>query len=97
MDNKISDELLQKQADIFKAISNKTRLKIVHLLYEKDLSVNEISGLIGNKERSGISKHLNVLRFNSIVDYKEEGTSRIYFLKARCLIEAVACTGQIIN
>ncbi len=96
--NKIaSEEIIKKQAEIFKALSNKTRLKIVHLLFERNMSVNEIAELIEDKERSGISKHLNILRINSIVDYKEDGASRIYFLKARCLVNAVDCTLQILK
>lgn len=97
MHHNLDEALFKKQAEVFKAISHKTRLAIVHLLYEGEKSVNDIVEAIGNKERTGISKHLNILRTHSIIDYREEGTSRIYYLKARCLIQAVNCTLQIIN
>jgi ArsR family transcriptional regulator len=97
LDETIDYNLIEKQAAIFKAVSNKTRLAILELLSKKDLCVNEIVAELGNAERTGISKHLNILRNHGLVDFYEKGTKRYYSLKAHCLINAIHCTLEIIN
>ncbi|PKL15038.1 MAG: hypothetical protein CVV50_01385 [Spirochaetae bacterium HGW-Spirochaetae-6] len=51
--------------------------------------------LLGDKERTGVSKHLAILRKLEIIGQREEGQKRIYFLKAHCLLDAVSCTLQM--
>lgn len=90
-------EILKKQAEIFKSISHETRLAILHILENGDKCVNEIVKELNEKERTGISKHLTVLKYNNLISVKEEGTKRIYHLECPCLLNAVQCTMDIIN
>lgn len=88
----INSNIIKEQVQIFKAMANETRLKILHLLNEGEKSVNQLVEELGNKERTGVSKHLNLLKELKLIDYREEGVKRFYSLKALCLLEAAHCT-----
>ncbi len=92
---------IRNQARYFKALSCETRLEIVLLLYDRDLPVNGLVSALRKREpvrlidRTGVSKHLAVLRRLGIVSSKVKGQKRIYRLEARCLVEAVGCTAAL--
>lgn len=62
---------------VFKALSDESRRKIVSMLIEKDMSVNEIAKDF-NKTQPCISHHLEVLKNAGIVEYRKEGKFSIY-------------------
>lgn len=62
---------------IFKALSDQSRRKIIKMLVEKDMSVNEIQKEF-NVTQPCISHHLDVLKNAGIVDSKKEGQFTIY-------------------
>ncbi len=90
-------QLLKSQAEIFKAMSHETRLAILHVLSDGEKCVNDIVDALGNKERTGVSRHLKTLIIHKLIDYREEGIKRFYFLKAHCLLDAVNCTLKLKN
>jgi ArsR family transcriptional regulator len=67
-------------AQIFKALGNPIRLQIVENLLEEEKCVNDIHDLL-DVTQPNISQHLNILRFSGIVDYRQKGNLRCYFLK----------------
>jgi ArsR family transcriptional regulator len=67
-------------AQLFKALAHPTRLLIVEKLLEEEKCVNDIQELV-NASQPNISQHLNILRFSGIVDFRQEGNLRCYFLK----------------
>ena len=89
--------VIKKQADIFKAISHETRLAILHLLNSGDQCVNDLVTQLNEKERTGVSKHLAILKNHGIISVKENGVKRIYHLEAPCLINAVNCASELIK
>jgi DNA-binding transcriptional ArsR family regulator len=70
---------------IFKALADKNRRKILTLLKDKDLSVNE---LLKNFEigQATLSSHLSILRKAQLVSYKILGKQRIYRLNKELLV-----------
>lgn len=92
---------IRNQARLFKALSCEWRLGIVLMLYNGDKSVNEVVLALkryrpeNNIDRTGVSKHLAVLKKMGIVSCEGAGQKRIYRLKARCLVEAVKCTVKL--
>ena len=70
----------KKGAQIFKALSHPTRLLIVEKLLEEEKCVSDIRELVKSSQPN-ISQHLNVLRFSGIVDFRQEGNLRCYFIK----------------
>lgn len=64
--------------NIFKALSDEIRLKIIRILFRGIFNVNEILFIIGAKQ-SNISHHLKILLNNDIIKRKKEG-NQIYYL-----------------
>jgi ArsR family transcriptional regulator, arsenate/arsenite/antimonite-responsive transcriptional repressor len=70
---------------IFKALADKNRRKILTLLKENDLSVNE---LLKNFDigQATLSNHLSILKKVKLVDCKVMGKQRIYRLNIDLLV-----------
>ena len=66
-------------AQFFKALSHPTRLMIVNELLNKKRCVNDIEETLELKQPN-ISQHLNLLRLLNIVDFKQDGNKKCYFL-----------------
>ncbi len=73
----VTDQLLEKVAEQFRAMSNPVRLKILHTLEDGELSVSEILERIGGSQANA-SKHLAVLRGVGLVAPRREGPSVYY-------------------
>jgi DNA-binding transcriptional ArsR family regulator len=66
------DEALNADADVIKAITDPTRLKILHLLKYGELCVCEIIGVL-DKSQPTISHHLNILKKAGFLKSRKEG------------------------
>ena len=66
------DADLYQDAEHIKALSDVTRLKIVHLLREGELCVCEIMYAL-DKPQSTVSHHLNVLKNAGFIKWRKEG------------------------
>lgn len=65
--------------DAFKALSDPSRRKILHLLKKEDLSAGEIAEHF-NMAKPSISHHLNLLKQANLVDSEKKGQQIIYSL-----------------
>lgn len=75
------DELeFNKKTEIFKALSDPTRLQILSLLTLRDLYVCEVMAVL-DKPQSTISHHLNVLKNAGFIKGHKEGIWTLYGLK----------------
>ena len=75
------DELeFNKKTEIFKALSDPTRLQILSLLKLRDLYVCEVMAVL-DKPQSTISHHLNVLRNAGFIKGHKEGIWTLYGLE----------------
>ena len=68
-----------KMAEIFKVLSDPSRLKIVVALQEVELCVGDIAELTGFSQ-SSVSHHLQVLRYLNLVRFKRKGKLALYSL-----------------
>lgn len=68
---------MENVTNIFKTLSDKTRLRIINLLNSEELSVHEIVEIIGGAQ-SGISRHLAVLKNAGFIIDRKEGTWSYY-------------------
>lgn len=68
---------LKRVNDVFKALSDETRQKILLLLSQNGLFVNEISEILATPQ-SSVSHHLFILRSAGLVVSKREGKKIIY-------------------
>jgi len=65
--------------DILKALSDRSRLRIVKALLVEDLGVNELTQRL-DLSQYNTSKHLRVLKHAGIVDVRALGQRREYFI-----------------
>lgn len=68
-----------KLAEVYKALGDPTRLRIVYVLSKSPLCVCDIATLLDMTQTS-ISHHLRVLRNLNLVKYKRDGKLVIYSL-----------------
>lgn len=74
------DEQIERDvAELFKAFSNPTRIKILIALKHKKLTVSEISELL-NMSQSAISHQLHELKLARLVTFEKQGRKVIYEL-----------------
>ncbi len=74
------DTVRQLKASIFQGLAHPTRLAIVEILRDGELSVGEIFGRL-HMEQSTVSQHLAVLRARRIVTTRREGNQVFYSLR----------------
>jgi DNA-binding transcriptional ArsR family regulator len=82
------DSLRQFKADIFQGLANPTRIAIVELLRDGELSAGEILERL-QVEQANLSQHLAVLRSKQIVSHRKVSNQVFYSIKAPVLIEVL--------
>lgn len=75
-----SDEEIEENYEILRALADPTRLKILYLLKNGELCACEIIESM-DKSQSTISHHLNILRKEKIISGRKEGKWVHYKLK----------------
>jgi DNA-binding transcriptional ArsR family regulator len=91
----VSQRYFEKKAEILKAISHPTRLKILELLKERERCVCEIYPAL-KQEQPNISRHLNLMKRAGILDSRKEGLHITYWIKAPEIVEILRHTEAII-
>ncbi len=74
--------------DVFKALSDKTRRKILELLKEKDMTAGEIADYF-KITKASISHHLNILKQAGLVSDERDGQYIYYSLNVSVFEEVV--------
>ncbi len=77
MFEKITDISLNEIAQLLKALSDTTRLKIMKYLHEGEHCVTEIVHSVGSSQ-ANISKHLQLLVTAGLLTSRKEGTTVYY-------------------
>lgn len=77
--NVLPDETILNLSEVFKAMSDPTRLKIIYLLSKHPLCVYDIAEIL-DMSQSAISHQLRILRGLRLVKFKKEGKHAIYSL-----------------
>lgn len=75
-----------KCAELFKIMSNEKRLQILDIIKDKEVTVNEISDILGIR-KSNTSQHLSYLRYTGIVIARRSGKNIFYKLVDPKLVE----------
>jgi ArsR family transcriptional regulator len=74
-----SKEFYQKAADLFKVMSNAKRLEILNSVKDREVTVNDLSGILGTR-KSNTSQHLSYLRYVGLVTARRQGKNIFYKL-----------------
>lgn len=75
------DKVLVEDANLIKALSDPTRLKIIYLLKYGELCVCEIISAL-DKSQPTVSHHLNILKKAGFLKWRKEGVWVHYSLKS---------------
>ncbi|GIO19358.1 HTH-type transcriptional repressor CzrA [Oceanobacillus oncorhynchi subsp. incaldanensis] len=73
----IDEETLFIVTQTFKALGDPTRVRILHLLFKKECSVNEIAETLDIRQ-STVSHQLRFLKNLRLVKYRRAGTTLYY-------------------
>ena len=76
---KFNENTLYDVAELFKNVSDSTRIRILYKLFDKELSVSEICELL-NMNQSAISHQLRILKNAKLVKNRREGKTIYYSL-----------------
>lgn len=90
------EEIIEKRAEILKAISQPTRLKILELLHDGERCVCEMLPLL-KEEQANISKHLALLRQAGIVDARKEGVWSYYKIRNKEVFDIIDRVDRIVR
>jgi DNA-binding transcriptional ArsR family regulator len=74
-----SDELLNRIAEVLKAMADPTRLKILHSIHTGERCVSDILDVVGGSQ-ANVSKHLSVLKRAGLVDSRRDGLNVFYHI-----------------
>ena len=72
-----------------KALGEETRLRILRLLFKKQLSVNEVSERL-RVSQCNISKHLRIMREAGLLESEKRGKQRLYAVTAKLKTQVAA-------
>lgn len=77
--NLLDEEKSIDLAELFKIFGDSTRIKIINVLLEEELCVNDISKKI-NVSQSAVSHQLRILKSSKLVKYRKEANMIYYSL-----------------
>lgn len=84
----MSDALRRFKSEIFQGLAHPTRIAIVELLRDGELSAGKLIEKLGI-EQANASQHLAVLRSKQIVVSRKVGNQVFYSIRDRALVEVL--------
>jgi DNA-binding transcriptional ArsR family regulator len=76
------------KASVFQALGHPTRIAIVEMLREAELSAGVLQARLGI-EQANVSQHLAILRSRQILTNRKEGNQVFYSLRNPVLVEVL--------
>jgi len=73
----LSSDTVENVSQMFKALSDPTRIKILYLLSQEECSVGHLTDVL-DMSQSAVSHQLSFLRMMKLVKNRREGTAMIY-------------------
>lgn len=84
----------EKNAEIYKILSNPKRLEILNLLREQEMSVEELIKTLG-VSKANVSQHLALLRHAKLVTVHREGLNGYYTIIDPRIVESCRILHQL--
>ena len=84
----MQDSLQRYKASVFQALAHPTRIAILEILRNEELSTRAIQERLG-VEQANLSQHLAILRSRQLVTNRKEGNHVFYSLRNPVLIEVL--------
>lgn len=77
LQHELNEETILKVSQIFKALGDPTRIRILNLICCQEYAVNDIAEQLGMNQ-SAVSHQLRLLKNMRIVKFRREGTTMYY-------------------
>ena len=77
-----------------KALGEETRMRMLHILFDDELSVNEVSERL-KVSPYNVSKHLRILREAGLVTSEKQGKQRLYTVMPEFKVKVMADKGVL--
>jgi ArsR family transcriptional regulator len=84
----MQEKLRIYKASIFQALSHPTRIAILEVLRDRELSARTIQEKLG-VEQANLSQHLAILRSHQIVVNRKDGNQVFYSIRNPVLVEVL--------
>ncbi len=84
------------KANIFRALSHPTRIAILEVLRDRELSARTIQEKLG-LEQANLSQHLAILRSHQIVVNRKDGNQVFYSIRNPVLVQVLDIMRQYIQ
>ncbi|AQQ55185.1 ArsR/SmtB family transcription factor [Planococcus lenghuensis] len=81
-------ETVERVSQLFKALSDPTRLRILSLLFHRECAVNQIAEALGLKQ-STVSHQLRLLKNFQLVKCRRQGTTIFYSHADRHVVDVL--------
>ena len=88
-----NEEIVYDLADLFKVFSDSTRIKILVVLFEGELCVNDIAEAV-EMSQTAVSHQLRVLKQNHLIKYRREGKNMFYSLADDHVEKIIQCATE---
>ena len=89
-------KLYELHAEVCKVFSNSTRLEILNLLRDKEMSVTELMKKT-NLSQANISQHLSIMKAKGIVTSNRKGKNIYYRLENQRIIKAFDIIKEVLS
>ncbi|MEG1835158.1 MAG: autorepressor SdpR family transcription factor [Oscillospiraceae bacterium] len=83
-------------SDVWSALSDPTRRKILKLLKSGDMNAGDIAAKF-DMTKPSVSHHLNILKQAELVDSEKKGQNLIYTLRTSVLEDALTLLAELSN
>ncbi len=90
----VKDEDVERASRSLKAISHPLRLKILCVLGDKEVSVQEIVDIVGTSQ-SNISQHLAILRDKGVLSSRKDANRVFYSVGDRRILHLVSMMQEV--
>lgn len=84
----LHENTFQKISEDFKILGDKTRIKILYALSQKELCVCDLSSIMGMTD-SAVSHQLRLLRKSNMVKFRKEGKMAYYSLVDEHVVQLI--------
>ncbi len=87
--------LSEAKAELFRALANPARIRVLEVLVDHERSVSELQPLVGI-ESSHLSQQLGILRRAGLVSSRKDGSSVLYSIRHPATIELLAVARRLL-
>lgn len=94
--DEIMPELSQFKAEFFKALAHPLRIRILDILRDGEVAVNDLSSRLG-VEQSTLSQQLAILRNRSVISGRKNGSNVFYSVRDPAIFRLLDVAKEIFN